>query len=155
MCIRDSHIIGVGKIIGPGKVSILGEENKEIQTLDTENIMIASGSRASTLPGIKIDEKQIVSSTGALSLSQVPKEMVIIGAGVIGLELGSVWSRLGANVTVVEYFDTILPGMDTEVSKTMQGILKKQGLKFKMKTKVIGESTTEMGVSLNLENRDL
>ena len=148
------HIIGVGKIIGPGKVSILGEENKEIQILDTENIMIASGSRASTLPGIKIDEKQIVSSTGALSLSQVPKEMVIIGAGVIGLELGSVWSRLGANVTVVEYFDTILPGMDTEVSKTMQGILKKQGLKFKMKTKVIGANTTEMGVSLNLENRD-
>ncbi len=117
---------GWGSIPAAGQVKV-GDEVHE-----AKNIIIASGSEPSSLPGVKVDEKVVVTSTGALSLGKIPKKMVVIGAGVIGLELGSVYQRLGAEVTVVEFLDVITPGMDPEVQKTFQRILKKQGLKFVM-----------------------
>ncbi|MGB1025354.1 MAG: FAD-dependent oxidoreductase, partial [Rhodospirillaceae bacterium] len=114
-------------------------------------IVIATGSEVMPLPGVEIDEERIVSSTGALDLAKVPKSMVVIGAGVIGLELGSVWRRLGADVTVVEYLDKVLPTMDGEVSKQMKRILEKQGLNFKLATKVTGAKATKSKVKLSLE----
>ena len=112
---------GEGKVVGAGKVSVAGKDYA------AKNIVIATGSDVISLPGITIDEKQIVSSTGALALEKVPDTMIVIGAGVIGLELGSVWSRLGAKVTVIEYLDRILPGTDVEVAKEAQKILKNKG----------------------------
>ncbi|MDK3073374.1 dihydrolipoyl dehydrogenase [Sedimentitalea sp. JM2-8] len=117
---------GWGSIPEPGKVKV-GDEVHE-----AKNIIVATGSEPSSLPGVEVDEKVVVTSTGALELGKIPKKMVVIGAGVIGLELGSVYSRLGAEVTVVEYLDAITPGMDPEVQKTFQRIMKKQGLKFIM-----------------------
>ena len=99
---------------------------------EAKNIVIATGSEASSLPGVEVDEKTVVTSTGALELGKIPKSMIVIGAGVIGLELGSVYNRLGAEVTVIEFLDAITPGMDKEVQKTFQRTLKKQGLKFVM-----------------------
>jgi len=151
---KIDYIVGAGEITEAGKVSVSAGRGKKKQVLETENIMIATGSEVSPLPGVAIDENQIVSSTGALSLPKVPKELVVIGAGVIGLELGSVWRRLGANVTVVEFLDVALPGMDAEVSKNMQRILKKQGMIFKMKTKVTGAKKAKTGVTLTMEPRD-
>jgi dihydrolipoamide dehydrogenase len=119
-------IKGWGQIIAPGKVRV------DDTVHETKNIIIASGSVPSSLPGIEVDEEIVVTSTGALTLPKIPKKMVVIGAGVIGLELGSVYARLGSEVTVVEYLDAITPGMDAEVQKTFQRILKKQGLKFVM-----------------------
>ncbi|MEZ0282928.1 FAD-dependent oxidoreductase, partial [Methyloceanibacter sp.] len=110
--------------------------NGEKQAVDAKAIVIATGSEVAKLSGIEIDEKRVVSSTGALSLPKVPKRMVVIGAGYIGLELGSVWSRLGSDVTVVEMLDCITPGLDNEVAKQLQRVLEKQGLKFKLGTKV-------------------
>ena len=151
---KIDYVAGFGEIAGPGKVSVSPSKGKKTQVLETENIMIATGSQVTQLPGVEIDEKQIVSSTGALDLAKVPKEMVVIGAGVIGLELGSVWRRLGANVTVVEFLDVVLPGMDAEISKNMQRILKKQGMAFKMGTKVTGAKKAKAGVTLTMEPRD-
>src|SRR6202043_3065270 len=128
-------ISGKGKILGTGKVEVSGSETRIIET---RNIVIATGSDIARLNGIEIDEKRIVSSTGALSLDQVPERLLIVGAGVIGLELGSVWHRLGAKVTVVEFLDRILPGMDGEVAKQFQRILEKQGFAFKLGAKVTG-----------------
>jgi dihydrolipoamide dehydrogenase len=136
---------GEGKIVGAGQVSVAGK------TYGAKNIVIATGSDVISLPGITIDEKKIVSSTGALTLEKVPASMVVIGAGVIGLELGSVWSRLGAKVTVVEYLDRILPGMDNEVAKEAQKILTKQGLAFKLGAKVTSAKADSKGVALTLE----
>ncbi len=130
-------ISGKGKILGTGKVEVTGSDGKT-QTLETKNIVIATGSDIARLKGIEIDEKRIVSSTGALSLDKVPGKLLIVGAGVIGLELGSVWHRLGAQVTVVEFLDRILPGMDGEVAKQFQRILEKQGFAFKLGAKVTG-----------------
>ena len=130
-------ISGKGKILGAGKVEVTGSDGKA-QTVETKNIVIATGSDIARLKGIEIDEKRIVSSTGALSLDKVPANLLIIGAGVIGLELGSVWHRLGAKVTVVEFLDRILPGMDGEVAKQFQRILEKQGFAFKLGAKVTG-----------------
>jgi dihydrolipoamide dehydrogenase len=127
---KVDHIRGFGKIVGKGKVEVEGK------TYDTKNIVIATGSEVASLPFIKIDEKKVVSSTGALELKSVPKSMVVIGGGVIGLELGSVWRRLGAEVTVIEYLDQIFPGMDTEIRKTSARIFKKQGIKFELGRKV-------------------
>ncbi len=110
--------------------------------METKNIVIATGSDVARLKGIEIDEKRIVSSTGALSLDKVPANLLIVGAGVIGLELGSVWHRLGAQVTVVEFLDRILPGMDGEVAKQFQRILEKQGFAFKLGAKVTGVDTS-------------
>jgi dihydrolipoamide dehydrogenase len=127
---KVDHIQGFGKIVGKGKVDVDG------RVYETKNIVIATGSEVASLPFIKIDEKKIVSSTGALELQSVPKSMIVIGGGVIGLELGSVWRRLGADVTVIEYLDQILPGMDMEVRKTAARIFKKQGMKFELGRKV-------------------
>ena len=134
-------ISGKGKILGTGKVEVAGSDGKT-QVVETRNIVIATGSDIARLKGIEIDEKRIVSSTGALSLDQVPSSLLIVGAGVIGLELGSVWHRLGAKVTVVEFLDRILPGMDGEVAKQFQRILEKQGFAFKLSAKVTGIDTT-------------
>ena len=132
---------GTGKILGTGKVEVTVGDGKS-QVVETRNIVIATGSDIARLKGVEIDEKRIVSSTGALSLDRVPGKLLIIGAGVIGLELGSVWHRLGAEVTVVEFLDRILPGMDGEVAKQFQRILEKQGFAFKLGAKVTGVDTS-------------
>ena len=126
---------GIGTIAAPGKVRVTPQNGATVE-IETKNIVIASGSVSANLPGIEIDEKKVVTSTGALSLEKVPAKLVVIGAGVIGLELGSVWARLGSQVTVVEYFDRILPGMDSEVARQFQRILQKQGMEFKLSSKV-------------------
>lgn len=134
---KVDHFHGTGRILGPGKVQVTFI-NGEKQDLEAKHIVIATGSDLAQLPGIDIDEKTVVSSTGALSLPQVPKRLLVIGAGVIGLELGSVWRRLGSKVTFVEYLDRILPEMDAEVARQTQKILAKQGLTFKLGSKVTG-----------------
>ena len=141
---------GTGKILGAGKVEVTPEKG-DAQVLETRNICIATGSDVAQLPGITIDEKQIVSSTGALELTKVPGHMVVVGAGVIGLELGSVWRRLGAKVTVVEYLDRILPGMDSEVAKKFRLLLARQGFDFKLGSKVTGAKTSKSGVKVTIE----
>lgn len=126
------------------------------QKIKVKNTIIATGSEPSPLPGgaLEIDEKRVVSSTGALSLKEVPKKMIVIGGGVIGLEMGSVYSRLGSEVTVVEFLDRIMPGFDTEISKTYTQLLKKRGFKFHFNTKVVGGDVKENGVTLKLEGVD-
>lgn len=152
---KIDYVVGLGEITAAGEVTVKPlKKGARKQVLKTENIMIATGSEVSPLPGIQIDEKLIVSSTGALSLPKVPKSIAVIGAGVIGLELGSVWRRLGSEVTVIEFLDVVLPGMDAEVSKNMGRILKKQGMKLKLKTKVTGAKTTKSNVTLTTEPRD-
>ncbi|MBT3558043.1 MAG: dihydrolipoyl dehydrogenase [Rhodospirillales bacterium] len=146
---KVDYIVGTGRIIEAGKVGVkAAKKGAREEVVETKDIIIATGSEVTPLKGVKIDEKTIVSSTGALDLTKVPKHMIVIGAGVIGLELGSVWRRLGAEVTVVEFLDHIMPGMDAEISKNMQRILKKQGMKFKMKTKVTGAKASGKGVEL-------
>ncbi|HYH37262.1 MAG TPA: dihydrolipoyl dehydrogenase [Azospirillum sp.] len=142
-------IKGAGTITAKDTVSV--DANGGTTLKATKAIVIATGSEVTPLPGIEIDEQKIVSSTGALALPEVPKRLVVIGGGVIGLELGSVWGRLGAQVTVVEFLDRILPGMDGEVSKQMQRILAKQGMTFKLGAKVTGAKTTNTGVALTVE----
>ncbi len=127
---------GIGKIVAPGKIEVTG--GGKTQTVETKAIVIATGSDVAKLKGVEIDEKRVVSSTGALALSSVPKKLLVVGAGVIGLELGSVWRRLGAEVEVVEFLDRILPGMDSEVARQFQRILGKQGIKFRLASKVTG-----------------
>jgi dihydrolipoamide dehydrogenase len=135
---------GVGRIAGQGKVEITFMNGIQ-QTLEAKSIVIATGSDIARLPGIEIDEQQIVSSTGALELAQVPGKLVVIGAGVIGLELGSVWRRLGSEVVVIEYLDRILPGMDGDVARSFQRILEKQKLAFRLSSKVTGVTKTDSG----------
>ena len=142
---------GTGKILGAGKVEVTANADGAVQVLETRNIVIATGSDVAPLPGVTIDEERIVSSTGALTLSKVPGKLVVVGAGVIGLELGSVWRRLGAEVTVVEYLDRILPGMDTEVAKSFQRILAKQGFAFKLGTKVTGVDSSGKTLKVSVE----
>ncbi|SMC77215.1 dihydrolipoyl dehydrogenase [Rhizobium sp. RU36D] len=144
--------IGTGKIVSAGKVSVTAEDGK-VQELETKNIVIATGSDVAGIPGVnvEIDEKVIVSSTGGLSLSKVPEKMIVVGGGVIGLELGSVWLRLGAKVTVVEYLDTILGGMDGEISKQFQRILAKQGMEFNLSAKVTGVEKSGSGAKVTFE----
>jgi dihydrolipoamide dehydrogenase len=115
--------------------------------------VLATGSEPTPLSGVEVDEKRVVTSTGALALSKIPKSMVVVGAGVIGLELGSVWRRLGSEITVVEYLDSVLPGMDGEVSATARKILEKQGIRFRLSTKVTGAKVRKSGVELTLEPR--
>lgn len=143
---------GTGKVLGEGKLSVTGDDGKS-QDLETKNIVIATGSDVAGIPGVDVafDEKIIVSSTGALELSKVPKTMVVVGGGVIGLELGSVWQRLGAKVTVVEYLDTILAGMDKDVSKQFKKMLEKQGMAFNMGAKVTGVKKAAGGAEVNFE----
>ncbi|MEL6372905.1 MAG: dihydrolipoyl dehydrogenase [Pseudomonadota bacterium] len=141
---------GVGSIPAPGEVNVTSDEGEE-QTLQAKAIVIATGSDVAKLPGIEIDERKVVSSTGALEISPVPKKMVVVGAGVIGLELGSVWRRLGSEVLVVEYLDRILPGMDGDVAKQFQRILTKQGMTFKLGHKVTSVADAREGVSVSIE----
>ncbi|KAI7869914.1 dihydrolipoyl dehydrogenase [Spinellus fusiger] len=145
------YIKGTGKFNSATEIAVEGLDGKK-SVLKTKNTIIATGSEVTPMAGIEIDEKRIVSSTGALELAQVPKKMVVIGAGVIGLELGSVWSRLGAEVTVVEYLGAIGAGMDGELAKSFHKLLTKQGLKFKMNTKVNGAKVEGDKVTIQLES---
>ena len=131
---KVTYIKGKGVIFSENDVVVYNDNKKE--NFKTKNIVIATGSTATSIPGIDIDEKNIISSTGVLSLNKVPKKLVVIGGGYIGLEMGSVWSRLGSEVTVIEYLDHITPGMDLEISKEFQKILNKQGINFKLESKV-------------------
>lgn len=137
----DSYF-GTGRIVKSGQVAVTSPGG-ETQTLEAKSIVIATGSDVARLPGIEIDEKRIVSSTGALELASVPRKLLVIGAGVIGLELGSVWRRLGADVLVVEFLDRILPGIDNEVARSFQRLLEKQGIAFRLASKVTGVSGPE------------
>jgi dihydrolipoamide dehydrogenase len=141
---------GTARIAAPGKVEVKGGDGGT-QTLETKSIVIATGSDVARLKGIEIDEKRVVSSTGALVLGEVPQRMVVIGAGVIGLELGSVWRRLGAEVIVVEYLDRVLPGMDAEVCRQAQRIFERQGLRFKLATKVTAVDSSGSRLKVTLE----
>ncbi len=140
---------GKAEIVKAGSVKVTGEGGKAA-TYAAKSIMIATGSDVARIPGVEIDEKRIVSSTGGLALAAVPKHLVVIGGGVIGLELGSVWRRLGAEVTVIEYLDTILPGMDGEVAKQMTRLLTKQGFKFRLGSKVMTAKSSDKGVALRV-----
>ncbi len=142
--------IGAGKITAPGKVDVTAEDGSK-QTIETKAIVIATGSDVAPLPGVTIDEKQIISSTGALELENVPGKLLVVGAGVIGLELGSVWRRLGSDVTVVEFLDRILPGMDMEVAKQAQRSLEKQGIKFLLAHKVAKVDAQKTGLKVAIE----
>nr|XP_033190462.1 dihydrolipoyl dehydrogenase, mitochondrial [Bombus vancouverensis nearcticus] len=144
---------GHGKITGPNQVSALGPDGSVVSTINTKNIIIATGSEVTPFPGIEIDEKQIISSTGCLSLNAVPKKMIVIGAGVIGLELGSVWRRLGAEVTAVEFLPTIGgAGIDGEVSQAVQKLLVKEKWDFKLGTKVTGAKRSGSEIIVSVEN---
>ena len=140
---------GTARLAAVGRVEVAGEDGNQV--LETRNVVIATGSDVARLPGIDIDEKVVVSSTGALELDRLPKKLVVIGAGVIGLELGSVWRRLGSEVLVVEYLDRILPGMDLEVGKQFQRLLQRQGMAFKLSSKVTGVERTKGGAKVTLE----
>jgi dihydrolipoamide dehydrogenase len=141
---------GAGRIAAPGKVEVKGADGKT-QTLEAKSVVIATGSDVAHLKGIEIDEKRIVSSTGALSLPEVPKHLLVVGAGVIGLELGSVWRRLGAQVTVVEFLDGVLPGMDGEIGRQAQRALEKQGMTFKLSSKVTGVDSSGQRLKATIE----
>ncbi|HYJ58207.1 MAG TPA: dihydrolipoyl dehydrogenase [Methyloceanibacter sp.] len=147
---KIDHFHGTGRILGPSRIEVTFI-NGEKQVVETKAIAIATGSEVASLPGIAVDEKRIVSSTGALSLPEVPKRMVVIGAGYIGLELGSVWSRLGSEVTVVEMLDRVAPGLDAEIAKQIQRTLAKQGLAFKLGTKVVSVDSKGKNLKLTLE----
>ncbi len=138
---QDEHTIKV-QLNDGGETSVVGK-----------NILIATGSEATPFPGLEIDEKRVITSTGAIALEQVPKKMVVIGGGIIGLEMASVWSRLGSEVTVVEFLDQIGgPGMDTEIAKQSQKILKKQGINFKTGTKVVSGDKSGEQVTLEVDS---
>ena len=148
---RVIYIQGAGVLAGNGQVKVTLADGSE-QQIGASNIVIATGSDVAPLPGVEIDEQQIVSSTGALSLSTVPTSMIVIGGGVIGLELGSVWRRLGAEVTVVEFMDTLLPGMDLDIRKQIQRNMKKQKMNIKLSTKVTAAKKDKDGVSVSVES---
>ena len=141
---------GAGRIVGPGKVEVTGDDGKT-RTLETKNIVIATGSDVARLNGIDIDEKRVVSSTGALDLAKVPEKLLVVGAGIIGLELGSVWRRLGAQVTIVEFLDHILPGIDGEVARQFHRLLQKQGVAFKLSSKVTAIDTAGKTLKVKVE----
>jgi dihydrolipoamide dehydrogenase len=146
---KITGITGSARIAKPGEVVVSADGKDSSYTAD--NILIATGSEVTPLPGVEIDEDRIVSSTGALSLAEVPKHLVVVGGGYIGLEMGSVWRRLGSKVTVVEFLDAIVPNMDGEVGKAMHKTLEKQGMEFKLGTKVTGAKSTKTKVALTVE----
>jgi len=146
---KVTYIVGEGRIVAAGTVEV--GKGKKKQTLTAGKILIATGSEVTPLPGVDIDEERIVSSTGALALKKVPKKMIVIGGGVIGLELGSVWRRLGAEVEVIEFLDRLIPGMDAELAKTLNRTLKKQGMTFKLSHKVTAARAGKSGVELTVE----
>ena len=144
---KVTYIKGKGVLFSKNDIVVYNNNNKE--NFKTKNIVIATGSSVTSLPGINIDEKNIISSTGALSLKSVPKKLAVIGGGYIGLEMGSVWSRLGSDVTVIEYLDHITPGMDREISNEFKKILTKQGITFKMESRVNKVNSSNSNVSIN------
>ena len=144
---KVTYIKGKGVLFSENDIVVYEKNNKT--SYKAKNIVIATGSEVASLPGIEIDEKNIISSTGALSLNKVPKKLAVIGGGYIGLEMGSVWSRLGSEVTVIEYLDHITPGMDREISNEFKKILTKQGIKFKMGCKVNSVKNINSGISIN------
>jgi len=148
---KVTYLKGKGVLFSKNDIIVYESNNKRIN-IKTKNIVVATGSEVATLPGINIDEKNIVSSTGALSFEKVPKHLAVIGGGYIGLEMGSVWSRLGSEVTVIEYLDYITPGMDREISNEFQKILTKQGIKFKMGSKVNSVDNNRNSVSIKYTN---
>ena len=150
---KIDYVMGTGAITAPDTVTVTPAKGKK-RVLSAENILIATGSDSTPLAGVEIDEKRIVTSTGALKLKKVPKHLAVVGAGIIGLEMGSVWRRLGSKVTVIEFLDHILPGMDREVTKQTQRILAKQGLDFKLSCKVTGAKAAKGGVTLTVEQVD-
>ncbi|MBV9902984.1 MAG: dihydrolipoyl dehydrogenase, partial [Alphaproteobacteria bacterium] len=147
---KSEAIVGEAKITAPGKIEVKGKDGA-IRTITAKHIIIATGSEVAALPGVTIDEKQIVSSTGALALKEVPKRLLVVGGGYIGLELGSVWRRLGSEVTVVEFLDRNTPGLDGEIGKNFQRILTKQGMKFQLSTKVVGVEKKGAALSVTVE----
>ena len=147
---KIDSVFGMGRIAAPGKVEVTSADGKT-QTLETKNIVIATGSAVAPLKGIEIDGKRVVTSDQAIALPQVPGHLLVVGAGVIGLELGSVWRRLGAKVTVVEFLDRILPGLDSEVGRQSQRLLEKQGLVFKLGSKVTGVDSSGKTLKAKIE----
>ncbi|MBL95620.1 MAG: dihydrolipoyl dehydrogenase [Magnetovibrio sp.] len=150
---KVTYFVGVGKVQAKGKVLVEQKGKKKSEVLAADNILIATGSEVIPLKNVELDEKLVLSSTGALELSKVPETMVVIGAGVIGLELGSVWRRLGSRVTVVEFLTSVLPGMDLEISKQMKRILEKQGIHFELDTKVLDIQKKKSGVTLIVQKK--
>ncbi len=148
---KVDHVRGAASLAGSGKVAVTPADGGKATQLGGKHILIATGSDVMPLPGVDIDEKRIVSSTGALELAKVPKHLVVVGGGVIGLELGSVWRRLGAQVTVVEFLDRVLPEMDGEVSKNFARIMKKQGMALKLSSKVTAAKAGKGGIKLAVE----
>src|SRR6478736_646581 len=147
---KSEAIVGEGRVTAPGKVEVKRADGT-VRTLTAKHIIIATGSDVAPLPGITIDEDTIVSSTGAIALKSVPKRLLVVGGGYIGLELGSVWRRLGSDVTVVEFLDRITPGLDGEIGKQFQRILQKQGMKFQLCTKVVGVEKAGDGLKVTVE----
>jgi dihydrolipoamide dehydrogenase len=147
---KVAYIKGAARLLGANRISVAAN-GAAGQTIEAKNIVIATGSEVMPLPGVEIDEQQIVTSTGALELGQVPGHLVVVGGGYIGLEMGSVWRRLGAKVTVVEFLDRIVPGMDGEIAKQFQRVLTKQGMTFRLGTKVTAAKKAKAGVTLTLE----
>ena len=150
---KVTHFKGIGSFKSSTQISIIDNQKKET-IIETEKTIISTGSEPVSLPSIQFDEKIIVSSTGALSLKVVPKKMVIVGGGYIGLEMGSVWSRLGAEVHVIEFLDHITPGMDKEISKEFMKILTKQGINFHLQTKVDSIKKNNKGASISTTHKD-
>jgi dihydrolipoamide dehydrogenase len=146
---KVTPIAGAARIAAPGEIEVRANGSKP-QTISAKSIVIATGSEPTPLPGVAIDEERIVTSTGALALPQVPKRLTVVGGGYIGLELGSVWRRLGAEVTVVEFLDRIVPAMDREIGQALQRVLEKQGLKFRLATKVVGAEAAKSDVVLKV-----
>lgn len=143
-------VVGEARLLAPGQVEVKAKDGTT-RVLKANHVIVATGSDVAPLPGVTIDEKQVVSSTGAIALKEVPKKLLVVGAGIIGLELGSVWKRLGSDVTVVEFLDRVTPGMDLEVSKALQRILQKQGLTFHLSTKVVGVEKKKNGLCVTVE----
>lgn len=152
---KVDYIKGWGSFASKNEIEVKLADGKS-ETIKAKNIIIATGSEPSKLPGnsIPIDEKFVVSSTGALSLDKIPKKMIVIGGGVIGLELGSVYKRLGTEVIVVEYLDKICPSLDFEISNQFKKILEKQGIKFLLKTKVVGGKGSAEGCTVEIEGAE-
>ena len=147
---KSEAIVGEARIAAPGKVAVKLADSSS-RTLEAKHIVIATGSDVAPLPGVTIDEETVVSSTGALTLKSVPKRLLVVGAGYIGLELGSVWRRLGSDVTVVEFLDRITPGLDGEIAKQFQRILQRQGMRFHLSTKVAGVEKSAEGLRVHVE----
>merc|ERR1719183_629157 len=149
---KVTHVEGHDKITGQNEVSVLAPDGSVSEVVNTKNIMIATGSEVTPFPGIQVDEETVVSSTGALSLKAVPEKMILIGAGVIGVELGSVWSRLGSKVTAVEFLGHVGGmGIDMDIAKQFQRIMTKQGLKFKLNTKVMSAKKEGGKIKVSVE----